>query len=174
LNTILVGLRATVLLAALSARAVATAPAAEAPKGAPAAPSPEGLWATVDDRSGTERALVRVTLTGDRLSGVIEHVHLRSDEAPDPTCTRCRGDRKGARVLGMTILWGHRADGLRWSNGRILDPENGHEYASTLWLPDADTMKVRGYWGPFYRTQTWRRQRQGRPADGAGSRGGVR
>jgi uncharacterized protein (DUF2147 family) len=172
LNRFPVGFRATVLITAIAARAVASVPAAEATT--PAGSSPEGLWATVDDRSGTERALVRVTLTDERLCRVIERIHLRPGEAPDPVCTRCRGERKDARVLGMTILWGHRADGPRWSDGRILDPENGREYASTLWLPDGDTMKVRGYWGPFYRTQTWHRQRQDAPVDRGTSRGGVR
>ncbi len=35
--------------------------------------------------------------------------------------------------------------------------ENGKTYSATLWLDKQDRLRVRGYWGPFYRTQTWRR-----------------
>ena len=30
------------------------------------------------------------------------------------------------------------------------------KYLSTIWLEGPDRLRVRGYWGPFYRTQTWR------------------
>jgi uncharacterized protein (DUF2147 family) len=171
------GFQATVMLIAVAVTSPASNRTAEATSNAAEAParSPEGLWATVDDRSGAERALVRVALADGRLRGVVEHIHLRPDEGPEPVCVQCRGERKGARIVGMTILWGHHAAGARWVGGRILDPENGREYASTLWLPDADSIKVRGHWGPFYRTQTWHRRRQNAPpTDADGSSEGVR
>lgn len=145
--------------AVLIAVALNTAAGAATANTAPApSTSPEGLWATLDERFGSERALVRVELADGHLVGVVEQIYSRPDEAADPVCTRCRGERQGARVVGMNILWGHRPTGARWIDGRILDPENGREYASTLWLADADTLRVRGHWGPFHRTQTWRRQ----------------
>lgn len=126
--------------------------------GAPeTANSPEGLWATFDDRSGARRSLIRMAVEDGHLSGTIIRIYRRPDEASDPTCTRCEGPRRGARVVGMVIVWGHRARGSRWSDGRILDPENGKEYASSVWLEGPATLRVRGRWGPFYRTQTWRR-----------------
>jgi len=131
-------------------------------------PSPEGLWATIDDRSGAERSLVRVHLADGHLTGTIERVQRRADESPDPVCAKCRGDRKGAHILGMVILWGHRADDSRWIGGTILDPENGREYSSTLWLTDTDTLRVRGHWGPFHRTQTWYRRRAAANVAGGG------
>jgi uncharacterized protein (DUF2147 family) len=167
------GLQATAVLIAIAIPAPASNRTIEATSNG--APSPEGLWATVDDRSGSERAVVRVALADGRLSGVVERIHLRPDDGPDPACVQCRGERKGARIVGMTILWGHRAAGARWIGGRILDPENGREYASTLWLSGPDSIKVRGHWGPFYRTQTWHRRRQDAPpTSGDGSSGGVR
>jgi lathosterol oxidase len=122
------------------------------------AAEPAGLWATRDDRSGVERAVVRVAVDQGRLDGHVERTYPRADEDANPRCTRCDGSRKGAPIIGMTILWGHHRSGDRWIGGRVLDPENGREYASQVWLDDADTMKVRGYWGPFHRTQTWRRR----------------
>jgi len=120
-------------------------------------PSPEGLWATFDDRSGQRRSLVEIHVEDGRLRGTITRVYPRQGEDPDPICHQCNGPRRGTRVVGMVVVWGHRQRGPRWSEGRILDPENGKEYASSVWLEGPDTLRVRGRWGPFYRTQTWRR-----------------
>jgi uncharacterized protein (DUF2147 family) len=159
----------TTLAAVVIAAASGAKDLAEASRAVTPTTSPEGLWATVDDRSGSERALVRIVLAGGHLVGTIEHIRLRPDEHPDPVCARCSGERQGARVVGMKILWGHRPEAERWVDGRILDPEDGREYSSTLWLADGETLRVRGHWGPFHRTQTWRR----RTAAAANPTGGV-
>lgn len=43
-----------------------------------------------------------------------------------------------------------------YDGGTILDPKVGKIYRCRLWL-EANKLKVRGYWGPFFRTQTWDR-----------------
>jgi uncharacterized protein (DUF2147 family) len=35
-----------------------------------------------------------------------------------------------------------------------MDPDNGKVYTAEVW-PEDGKLKVRGYLGPFYRTQTW-------------------
>ena len=45
-------------------------------------------------------------------------------------------------------------DGDRYKAGTILDPEDGKVYKAELWIEDGK-LKVRGYLGPFYKTQTW-------------------
>jgi uncharacterized protein (DUF2147 family) len=45
-------------------------------------------------------------------------------------------------------------DGNEFEGGDILDPEVGKVYSCKLWL-EGGQLKVRGYLGPFYRTQTW-------------------
>jgi len=117
--------------------------------------SPEGLWHTVDDRTGQVRSIVRVRIDGGELRGHIEKILPRAGEEEDPVCTRCGGARRNQRVVGMEILGGCRRERDRWTGGRILDPENGKEYSSTVWLEQPD--RLRGYWGPFHRTQTWQR-----------------
>ncbi len=111
----------------------------------------------VDDRTGEPRSEVRIIVDDGRLRGTVERIHPLEGESTDPVSNRCDGLRRGARVVGMVILWGHVARGSRWVDGRILDPENGKEYASSVWLDGADRVRVRGRWGPFFRTQTWRR-----------------
>jgi len=116
-----------------------------------------GRWQTIDDRTGRPRALVTVRIENGELKGHIERIYSRPDEDPDPVCGACKGWRHGRKVVGMEILWGFHVRGDRWVGGRVLDPENGKEYRGKVWLEDSDTLKLRGYWGPFHRTQTWRR-----------------
>jgi Delta7-sterol 5-desaturase len=126
---------------------------------------PEGRWTTIDDRTGQVRSIVRVHIEDGELRGHVEKIVPRPGEDEDPVCTRCSGTRRNQRVVGMQILSGYRRERDRWTGGRILDPENGKEYSSSVWLEQADRLRVRGYWGPFHRTQTWRRLvgQEGRP-----------
>jgi uncharacterized protein (DUF2147 family) len=129
--------------------------------GAPGAPadgqSPTGRWATVDDRSGAVRSIVHLRIEDGELRGTIEKLVTGPGEDPNPRCTRCTGPRRDQPVVGMQILGGLRRDGDRWSGGHVLDPENGKEYRVAVWVEGTDHLKVRGYWGFLYRTQTWRR-----------------
>ena len=63
---------------------------------------------------------------------------------------------------GLEIIWG--GSGQKndkesiWEAGRILDPEKGEEYRFKIRLIEqGSTLQVRGYLGPFWRTQTWTR-----------------
>ena len=42
----------------------------------------------------------------------------------------------------------------RHKGGTILDPGDGKVYKAEIWIEDGK-LKVRGYLGPFYKTQTW-------------------
>lgn len=119
--------------------------------------SPVGLWQTIDERTGAARALVRIEIVDGRLVGTIERVLPRGDESPDPICTRCRGERRGRKVVGLDIVRGHRLQGERWVDGVVLDPENGKEYRSALWIEADGSLRLRGYVGIFHRTQRWQR-----------------
>jgi hypothetical protein len=119
--------------------------------------SPEGLWSTIDDRTGEVRSVVRLQIANGELRGHVERIVARAGDPADPLCTRCSGARRNQRVVGMQILDGYRAEGGRWTGGRILDPENGREYSSSVWMEGPDRLRVRGYWGFLYRTQTWHR-----------------
>ena len=46
----------------------------------------------------------------------------------------------------------------KWEGGRIYNPKNGKNYKCSIWL-DGDQLKVRGYIGVFYETQTWKRKK---------------
>lgn len=117
-----------------------------------------GLWKTVDDETGKARSQVRIWEESGKYYGKIEKLLNRTaDEDVDPVCTVCPGDRKNKKVVGMSILRGMVKESNRYAQGTILDPKKGKEYACTIWLTDKDTLMVRGWWGAFYRTQTWYR-----------------
>lgn len=125
-----------------------------------AQPSPVGLWRNIDDQTGKPRAEIRITDHGGALSARIER-SLAPDPSREPThCGRCTDDRKDQPVTGMEIVRGSQraADSAWWDGGTILDPDNGKTYTLRLRASeDGKTMQLRGYIGPFYRTQTWER-----------------
>jgi uncharacterized protein (DUF2147 family) len=107
--------------------------------------SPVGLWRNIDDKSGEVKAEIRIVETANGLSGRVEKI-LKKDAKPDEKCVECTDDRKNQPMLGLEIIRG----------GKILDPENGSEYRLRLTpMEDGKKLQVRGYLGPFYRTQTW-------------------
>jgi len=123
--------------------------------------SPVGLWQNIDDASGKPRALIRITESNGTLEGRIEKVFPAPGENPDPKCDKCEGANKNAPIVGLTILTGLRKDGDEYTDGKILDPDNGKVYSSTLRLAeDGRKLNVRGYIGLSLlgRSQTWIRQ----------------
>ncbi len=72
-------------------------------------------------------------------------------------CTECDGSKKDQSILGLIIIEGLSKDGAEYEDGTILDPDDGKEYSCAVWLDSNGDLKVRGYWGWFFRTQTWKR-----------------
>lgn len=66
------------------------------------AQSPVGLWCTIDENTGKERSLVRITESGGVLTGKIEKILEPTKQ--DAKCDACADERKGQPVLGMTII----------------------------------------------------------------------
>ena len=64
-------------------------------------------------------------------------------------------------VLGMTILRGLKqsaTDKAIYEGGDIVDPNNGKVYRTRLKpVDEGKKLEMRGYIGPFYRTQVWLR-----------------
>lgn len=97
-------------------------------------------WQTYDD--GEPKGVVKITeyngvLTGKLISTV---------------------SRKGKKHVGRTIISGLKADGGgKYSGGTITDPEKDKSYRMTANLK-GNTLDLRGYIGPFSRSQTWRKR----------------
>jgi uncharacterized protein (DUF2147 family) len=120
--------------------------------------SPVGLWKTIDDDSKKEKSLVRIKESNGVYSGTIEKL-LDPTSKPDAVCDKCTDERKDKPVLGMTILRNLRQsadDKSVYDGGDIVDPNNGKVYRTRLKpVEDGKKLEMRGYIGPFYRTQVW-------------------
>jgi uncharacterized protein (DUF2147 family) len=121
--------------------------------------TPVGVWKTIDDKTGTEKAQIRITETAGVLNGVIEKL-LAPDAKPDGVCDKCTDDRQGKPMVGLDVLRGVKkadTDNL-WDGGTILDAAEGKVYKVRLQPADGGKkLEVRGYVGmPMLgRTQTW-------------------
>ena len=122
--------------------------------------TPVGQWHSVDDNTGEAKAEIHITEQAGVLAGrVIKS--LRNDPNAKKNCDDCKDDRKGQTIIGMEIIRGVKQEGSEnlWAGGgKILDPENGKEYTVRMTpLDGGKKLQVRGYIGPFYRTQVWLR-----------------
>ena len=116
---------------------------------------PLGKWNTIDDKTGKVKSEVQLYDQGGKLYGKITGVPEPNDAQGKPkVCTKCEGADKNQPIVGLVIIKGLTADGERFNGGTILDPEDGKVYKAEVWT-EGDKLKVRGYLGPFYKTQTW-------------------
>jgi uncharacterized protein (DUF2147 family) len=112
-------------------------------------------WKTVDEKSGKVVSEVQLYDQGGKLFGKITRLTEPNNEQGKPKmCTKCQGDDKDKPIVGLVILKDLSLSGDRYKGGTITDPEDGKIYKSELWVEDGK-LKVRGYLGIFYRTQTW-------------------
>jgi uncharacterized protein (DUF2147 family) len=116
-----------------------------------------GKWTSIDDNSGQPRSVIEITERAGKFFGRVTKIYSKPGEDPDPVCDKCQEEdsRFNQKVIGMEILKELVKDGEEFTGGHILDPENGKVYRCKVWL-EGKVLKVRGYWGPFFRTQTWR------------------
>jgi uncharacterized protein (DUF2147 family) len=116
-----------------------------------------GKWTTIDDETGKKKSIVELYKVDGKLYGKITYLYPREGREENPKCTKCTDDRKNKPLIGLQIVRNLKWDGEEWYGGTIVDPENGKIYTVKIWLnPDnPNKLNVRGYIGPFFRTQEW-------------------
>jgi len=119
--------------------------------------TPTGLWKTIDDKTGKERSLIRITEAGGVYTGRIEK-SLDPGSEPNAVCDKCADERKGKPLIGMALIRNIKQnadDKVLYDGGDITDPDNGKVYRLRLKpLEGGKKLEVRGFIGPFYRNQT--------------------
>ncbi len=115
-----------------------------------------GTWKTIDDETGEAKSHVELYEDKGKVYGKIIKF-LRANTDPNRICDKCTDWRKGQKIMQMMIVRDLALNGGTWKGGKILDPEKGKEYSCTMWFEGGkpNELKVRGWIGPFYRTQTW-------------------
>ena len=121
-----------------------------------------GTWITIDDESGKKKSKVELYKQDGKLFGKITYVYPRPGLEENAVRKKCPGDRKNKPLVGLQIVRGLTWNGSEWEDGTIVDPENGKVYTCSIWLEEGnpDKLNVRGYVGPFFRTQTWLRVKE--------------
>lgn len=105
------------------------------------AESPLGLWRT--EAVGKTGAFldVRIAPCGEALCGTVEATH----------------NTRRTDLVGQTLMTGMVPDEEGgWGSGTIVAPDNGKEYAGSMWLEGGD-LKVRGCVTLLCRSQVWTR-----------------
>jgi uncharacterized protein (DUF2147 family) len=119
--------------------------------------NPAGTWRTVDEKSGKVVSEVELYDQGGKLFGKIVKLTEPNDAQGKPkVCTKCQGADKDKPIVGLVILKDMSPSGDRYKGGTITDPDDGKIYKAEIWTEDGG-LKVRGYLGIFYRTQTWQK-----------------
>lgn len=119
-----------------------------------------GKWKTIDDESGEPKSIVEIYERNGKVYGKVVKLFLKPNEEQDPVCDECdeADPRYKKKIMGMEIMRNMVKDGDEYTDGDVLDPENGKVYRGKIWL-EGKTLKLRGYVGPFFRTQTWVREK---------------
>ena len=108
-----------------------------------------GKWVTEGGDSQVE-----IYQQGDKIHGKIvwlqQGPETKDKHNPDAKL-------KERKLMGVNILSGLSKSKDKWEGGKIYNPKNGKTYKCTIWL-EGNNLKVRGYLGIFYETQTWKRK----------------
>lgn len=113
-----------------------------------------GKWMTDDGE-----AVVEIYKTANKINGKIVWLKKSQDhngnsikDFKNPESTK-----RNQPVVGLVIFSDFKEKDGKWQDGKIYNPDDGKTYKSSLWL-EKDKLKVGGYIGIFYQTQTLTRK----------------
>ena len=126
-----------------------------------AEPTAAGFWELQDD-DGKPKAWFLFSQKNEVYSArLVKGFRKPADlTKAEMICGKCPGEKKGAKVMGLTLFWGMKRDGLKYTGGSVLDPRDGSVYHAKMDLSeDGQELAVRGYLGieALGQTQTWHR-----------------
>lgn len=114
-----------------------------------------GDWATVDDKTGNQYAIVHIYKASNNLYyGKIAKMLVGPE---DLTCVECEGEDKNRPMEGLVIIRGMKEVNGELKEGKVLDPESGKFYYGKIYL-DKGKLVLRGSLdkrGILGRNQTW-------------------
>lgn len=114
----------------------------------------KGKWLTED-----EEGILEIYETNGQFFGKLVWLKTPNDKNGDLFTDTENPDqsKRNKPLVGLIILKNFTFQKGEWTGGTIYDPETGKTYRSTLKM-EKGKLRVRGYWGVFYQTQSWTRQ----------------
>ncbi len=123
------------------------------------APTAAGFWEAKDDDGFTNAWFMFTEKDGVFSARLVKGFKKPGDTKKIETiCHKCPGDKKGAHIMGLTLFYGMKQDGLKYRGGSVIDPRDGSVYHAQMDLSeDGQELSVRGYLGiPMLgKTQVW-------------------
>lgn len=124
-----------------------------------------GYWKSFDMKTGKPEAIVLIYENNNRLYGKVvkllpvKILELKEMGEYPPLCKLCPDEFKNKPIVGLDFIYGLRNSADVWKDGKILDPKTGKTYDAKIWVDkdNPNILLVRGYVGPFFRTQKWQR-----------------
>ncbi len=115
-----------------------------------------GKW-LAQDKDG----IVEIYQNGEKYHGKVVKLIPETDENGQPFLDAKNPDKKkrNTPLLGMLTFFDFKYEEGILKSGKLYDPKSGKTYRGKLWIEDGK-LKVRGYLGFFYETQTWTRTNQ--------------
>ena len=106
----------------------------------------EGFWLSSNDETGKPVAIVRLVEKDGELKGFVEKIVAIGHE--NDLCEKCAGHNQNIRIQGMQFLGNmKRTDGI-WTNGWVIDSENGNTYSAKAQLVESGAkLKLEGFIG---------------------------
>jgi uncharacterized protein (DUF2147 family) len=136
---------ASVVFAALAVLTVLFA-ATMSPSARAQEPTAAGLWQKLDDKTKKPISWFLFVDRGGVFEGHIVKLFPQPGDKPNPTCTSCTDDRKGAPILGLPFVRGMKRAGLEYEGGTVLDARDGKIYSAVMKLdPAKQELTLRGY-----------------------------
>jgi len=107
-------------------------------------PTAAGLWQKID--KGKPVSWFLFVERGGVFEGHIAKLFPQPGEKPNPACTSCTDDRKGAPILGLPFVRGMKRAGLKYEGGTVLDARDGKIYSAEMTLdPVKQELTLLGY-----------------------------
>ena len=111
-----------------------------------------GKWVSED-----KKGIIEIFQQKSKYYGKL--VWLKPDkDIPSTDAENPDKSKRSQPLLNLVILKDFDHAEKEWKNGTVYDPANGKTYACAMRLTDNNQLRIRGYWGPFYRTEIWTRK----------------
>ncbi|HMG85941.1 MAG TPA: DUF2147 domain-containing protein [Terracidiphilus sp.] len=142
------------LSVALALGLVVFANSGSAQKLSPKLQNAVGHWQVIDSDGG-KGGQVETYIENGILFGKV--TGARPGRALDSVCSKCPGELKNQRIMGMVVIRNFHPEGDDWIGGTVVDPENGKVYKGKMWAIGSDKLGMRGFVGISLigRTATW-------------------